>query len=162
MFKNTLARMRHELASLAMIESNDALLSVAHDRDLVLHLIGTHHGWGRPLPPLIKDHEPQTLSFSLGNHRMTASSDLVNSLCGAGYGGPILASRGAVRIPRPRVAGGDSALGRSSAERPGVGAMNGTHLTGLEGTNPLGFLAALGVQTVFSDEDEQPRALVEH
>ena len=35
--------------------------------------------------------------------------------------------------------------------------MNGTHLTGLEGTNPLGFLAALGVQTVFSDEDEQPR-----
>ena len=71
--------MRHELASLAMIESNDALLSVAHDRDLVLHLIGTHHGWGRPLPPLIKDHEPQTLSFSLGNHRMTASSDLVNS-----------------------------------------------------------------------------------
>ena len=35
--------------------------------------------------------------------------------------------------------------------------MNGTHLTGLEGTNPLGFLAALGVQAVFMDEDERPR-----
>ena len=35
--------------------------------------------------------------------------------------------------------------------------MNGTHLFGLEGTNPLGFLAALGVQVVFSAEDVQPR-----
>ena len=35
--------------------------------------------------------------------------------------------------------------------------MNATHLTGLEGTNPLGFLAALGVQVAFADEPEQPR-----
>ena len=35
--------------------------------------------------------------------------------------------------------------------------MNGTHLPGLEGTNPLGFLAALGVQVAFATEDEQPR-----
>lgn len=35
--------------------------------------------------------------------------------------------------------------------------MNGTHLPGLDGTNPLGFLAALGVQVAFADEDEQPR-----
>lgn len=35
--------------------------------------------------------------------------------------------------------------------------MNGVHLTGLEGTNPLGFLAALGVQVAFVDEPEQPR-----
>ena len=34
--------------------------------------------------------------------------------------------------------------------------MNSTHLTGLEGTNPMGFLAAIGVQTAFSDEDMQP------
>lgn len=34
--------------------------------------------------------------------------------------------------------------------------MNGTQLPGLEGTNPLGFLAALGVQVAFADEDEQP------
>lgn len=35
--------------------------------------------------------------------------------------------------------------------------MTGVHLTGLEGTNPLGFLAALGVQVAFADEPEQPR-----
>ncbi len=35
--------------------------------------------------------------------------------------------------------------------------MNGTHLTGLEGTNPLGFLAALGAQVVFTTDSEQPR-----
>ena len=35
--------------------------------------------------------------------------------------------------------------------------MTGIHLTGLEGTNPLGFLAALGVQAAFASENEQPR-----
>ena len=34
--------------------------------------------------------------------------------------------------------------------------MNGTHLRGLEGTNPLGFFAALGVQAAFASIDEQP------
>ena len=33
----------------------------------------------------------------------------------------------------------------------------GTHLTGLEGTNPLGFLAALGVQVLFESEEHQPK-----
>lgn len=35
--------------------------------------------------------------------------------------------------------------------------MTGTRLTGLEGTNPLGFLAALGVQVAFASEPERPR-----
>lgn len=35
--------------------------------------------------------------------------------------------------------------------------MTGTHLTGLEGTNPLGFFAALGVQVVFEGSSEVPR-----
>ena len=35
--------------------------------------------------------------------------------------------------------------------------MNQTRLTGLEGTNPLGFLAALGVQVAFASEAGQPR-----
>ena len=33
----------------------------------------------------------------------------------------------------------------------------GTHLTGLDGTNPLGFFAALGVQVLFADESDQPK-----
>ena len=35
--------------------------------------------------------------------------------------------------------------------------MSETHLTGLEGTNPLAFLAALGVQEVIEPDSEQPR-----
>ena len=35
--------------------------------------------------------------------------------------------------------------------------MNGTHLVGLEGPNPLGFLAALGVQVAFANEYQQPK-----
>lgn len=35
--------------------------------------------------------------------------------------------------------------------------MKGARLTGLEGTNPLGFLAALGVQVAYASESRQPR-----
>ena len=39
--------------------------------------------------------------------------------------------------------------------------MNETHLTGLEGTNPLGFLAALGVQVAFASEVAAAAPVVE-
>ncbi len=70
------AGMRHEIASVAMIESNADVLGLAHDQDLVLHLVGTHHGWGRPLPPIIEDPDPQALAYEWNGHRLTASSDL--------------------------------------------------------------------------------------
>lgn len=73
------AGMRHEVASVAMIESNPNVLGPAHDMDLVLHLVGTHHGWGRPLPPIIEDREPQTLCYAVDGHRMAACSDLADS-----------------------------------------------------------------------------------
>ena len=49
------AGMRHELASVALLVSDRTALATASDPDLVLHLIGTHHGWSRPLPPGIED-----------------------------------------------------------------------------------------------------------
>lgn len=69
--------MRHEVASVAMVESNPEVLNGAHDRDLVLHLIGTHHGWGRPLPPIIEDPKPQILTYVFDGHNMEVNSDLV-------------------------------------------------------------------------------------
>lgn len=71
--------MRHELASVAMIESNRDVLCRAQDKDLVLHLVGTHHGWGRPLPPIIKDPDPQALTYKFDGYFMNASSDLIES-----------------------------------------------------------------------------------
>ena len=70
------AGMRHEIASVAMIESNADVLDLAHDKDLVLHLVGTHHGWGRPLPPIIEDRDPEVLSYAWDGHLLAASSDL--------------------------------------------------------------------------------------
>ena len=70
--------MRHELASVAMLESNQDVLGAANDRELVLYLIGTHHGRGRPLPPIVRDPRPQTLTYTHGAHRMESSSDLTS------------------------------------------------------------------------------------
>ena len=71
---------RHEAASTALIESHPGVLDPAHDRDLVLHLVGTHHGWGRPLLPIVEDPEPQTLTYTLNGYSLEADSDLAESL----------------------------------------------------------------------------------
>ena len=68
--------MRHELASVALAASHDAVLDAAHDSDLVLHLVGAHHGWARPLPPVIEDPVPQDLSYVFDGHALASSSDL--------------------------------------------------------------------------------------
>ncbi len=71
--------MRHEVASLAMVRSNPDVLAHAHDPDLVLHLISTHHGWGRSLLPVLEDQAAEELKFVVDGHHMTTSSDLVDT-----------------------------------------------------------------------------------
>lgn len=68
--------MRHEAVSVAMLESNNDVLASANDRDLVLHLVATHHGWGRPLLPVIKDTDPQKISYMFNGHRMELNEDI--------------------------------------------------------------------------------------
>lgn len=71
--------MRHEVASVAMLESNRDALDTAKDKDLVLYLIGTHHGWGRPMLPVISDPEPHMIKYEFEGHSLTLSLDLVHT-----------------------------------------------------------------------------------
>lgn len=71
--------MRHELASLVMVESNSSVLEHAHDPDLVLYLIGTHHGYGRSLPQLRPDALPQELRYESNGHILTANTKSIDA-----------------------------------------------------------------------------------
>jgi len=46
-----------------------------HDPELVLHLIGIHHGWCRPFAPLIEDPAPETVTLEHNGQCLTVSSN---------------------------------------------------------------------------------------
>ena len=69
---------RHEIMSTALAQSNPGVLADAHDPDLVLHLVETHHGYARPLPPIKEDPCPEVLKFDHDGLVMEAGTDLVD------------------------------------------------------------------------------------
>lgn len=67
--------LRHEFASAALVSASPGVLRAAHDPDLVLHLVGTHHGFARPIPAVKKDDAPQMLKTYHHGEQMQACSD---------------------------------------------------------------------------------------
>lgn len=66
---------RHELLSVRLAESAEgALLRSAHDRDLVLHLLASHHGRCRCFAPVVKDDKPVDVALSWNGQALAASS----------------------------------------------------------------------------------------
>ncbi|MCZ6759125.1 MAG: type I-U CRISPR-associated helicase/endonuclease Cas3 [Gemmatimonadetes bacterium] len=76
--------MRHELVSVALARKS-AALQRANDPELVLHLIGSHHGYGRPMVPAISDPEPVRVVADYNGERLEASSDHGLERLGSGW-----------------------------------------------------------------------------
>ena len=70
---------RHEITSVAMLGSAPDVLADAHDRDLVLHLISSHHGWGRPFLPVVPDEDPQEPTYQFEGQTLRSTTDLAGS-----------------------------------------------------------------------------------
>ncbi|WP_420442983.1 type I-G CRISPR-associated helicase/endonuclease Cas3g [Candidatus Poriferisodalis sp.] len=66
---------RHEVASVAMAQSAQEFMARCHDPDLVLHLVATHHGQGRPLPRIVSDDCPQDLAYEIDGTRLFAHTN---------------------------------------------------------------------------------------
>jgi CRISPR-associated endonuclease/helicase Cas3 len=67
---------RHELLSVRLAESApDLLPSDPLLRDLVLHLVASHHGWCRPFAPVVMDESPEQVSLEFDDRQLSHSSD---------------------------------------------------------------------------------------
>lgn len=64
---------RHEMLSAQLVAHAPAL---AHDtdRELLLHLIASHHGHGRPFAPVVKDDEPPEVDLTESGFTATLSA----------------------------------------------------------------------------------------
>lgn len=60
---------RHECYSAAIARGSESLLQQANDKELVVYLIGTHHGRGRPFMPVVND-DGTTIDIILGGHHV--------------------------------------------------------------------------------------------
>lgn len=55
---------RHEMLSVQLAERSSELASNTSDRNLILHLIASHHGYARPFAPVVLDGDPPRVGIN--------------------------------------------------------------------------------------------------
>lgn len=165
------AHFRHEMASLEILQAGGAPIPPAH-RDLIHHLVASHHGHARPFAPVCLDPAPPALAGSIEGRAVALDAAQRAQLpaahhpdsgiperfwaltrrhgwwglawleavlrLGDWYGSQSLAE-GLPDIPLETPAAPQAAAAPSPAHQP-----DSLALPGLDGSNPLGYLAALG------------------
>lgn len=66
--------MRHELLSVALVANESSIQERAHDWDLVIHLVASHHGLCRPFAIPVGDPDPQEVSVVFEGTSLVSSS----------------------------------------------------------------------------------------
>ena len=173
------SQFRHEMLSLQLAQRHAQLPQSPEERNLVLHLIASHHGYARPLAPVSFDADPPAVRGTWEDVTVNlpaaerAALEAPHSLAsgiperygrltqrygwwGLAYVEAILrlgdwygsqfTTAGSTGISDPPTK--TSISNSTPSRRPATSAVKPLVLAGIDGANPLGFLAALGTLTV--------------
>ncbi len=66
---------RHEMLSAQLAERFCEDVLPQEDRELLLHLIASHHGHGRPFAPVCEDEQPPAIEGTLGQENLNLSAE---------------------------------------------------------------------------------------
>lgn len=162
---------RHEFVSAGIVAKCEEMLAHAHDPDLVLYLIATHHGMGRPICEDLMENETglTTRAFEVGTVILTGSVDQQMGQANHGHSGRFwsliekygwwgLSYLESLLVCSDQLCSKDPDLRfekkalevRERKPRPPQTTPHEVLLSGIDGSNIVGFLSTLGILRTLS------------